>query len=193
MKTRKSSRRQNAGVQPFGQKSNYELLDAEQKELFNRMDQKSKDMWLAASPEEAVKIRPRKAIDFEFRMPAPRNEAERFKREFDERKAIIERQPRIPGQPRYFGLVFSLMGDKDPRHDENDEYKRVKAANPAYKDPFELNGVGWYDRNPDNPPAWFKRDPVKNEYDMDIDEGGRRMRRRKTLRRGSVRRMKRRV
>jgi hypothetical protein len=194
MRTRKSSRRQNAGVQHFGQKSNYELLDDEQKELFNRMDQKSKDMWLAASPEEAVKIRPRKAIDFEFRMPPPANEAERFIREYDARREEVASRPRVPDQPRFFGFIFSLLGDKDPRINENEEYKKVKAANPAYKDPFELNGVGIQDRNPNNPPAWFKRDaPVKNEYDMDIDEGGRRMRRRKTLRRGSVRRMKRRV
>ena len=188
MKSRRSRRRQNAGVL-----SNYELLDAEQRELFERMTPESKRMWMSVSPEEAKLIRPRKALDIQLQWPAPRNEAERFHREFDERKAVIERQPRIPGQPRYFGLVFSLLGDKDPRHDENEEYKRVKAANPAYKDPFELNGVGWYDRNADKPPAWFKRDPPKNEYDMDIDEGGRRMRRRKTLRRGSVRRMKRRV
>lgn len=191
MKSRRSRRRQNAGVL-----TNYHLLDDEQKALFARMSPESRNKWMSVSADEAKLIRPRKALDIQLQWPEPRNESERFKREFDERKAVIERQPRIPGQPRYFGLVFSLMGDKDPRHDENDEYKRVKAANPAYKDPFELNGVGWYDRNPDNPPAWFKRDPVKpvkNEYDMDIDEGGRRMRRRKTLRRGSVRRMKRRV
>jgi len=195
MRTRKSSIRQKGGVQHFGQKSNYELLDDEQKELFNRMDAKSKKMWLDASPEEAVLVRPRKAIDFEFRMPPPRNEEERFIREYDARRKEIESRPRVPGEPRYFGpFVFSLKGDQDPRIDENKEYERVKAANPAYKDPFELNGVGIQDRNPNNPPAWFKRDaPVKNDYDMDIDEGGRRMRRRKTLRRRSVRRMKRRV
>ena len=191
MKSRRSRRRQNAGV--LGQKSNYELLDDDQKALFERMTPESRRMWMSLPPEEAKLIRPRKPLDIQLQWPAPRNEAERFNREFDERKAVIERQPRIPGQPRYFGFVFSLLGDKDPRHDENEEYKRVKAANPAYKDPFELNGVGWYDRNLDNPPAWFKRDPPRNEYDMEIDEGGRRMRRRKTLRRGSVRRMKRRV
>jgi len=194
MRTKKSSRRQKGGVQHFGQKSNYELLDDEQKELFNRMDAKSKKMWLDASPEEAVLVRPRKAIDFEFRMPPPRNEAERFIREYDARREEVASRPRVPGEPRYFGFIFSLKGDQDPRIDENKEYERVKAANPAYKDPFELNGVGIQDRNPNNPPAWFKRDaPVKDESAMDIDEGGRRMRRRKTLRRRSVRRMKRRV
>ena len=197
MRTRKSSRRQNGGVEPFGQRPKYDLLDAEQKELFNRMDAKSKKFWLdllETNPEEAVLIRPRKAIDFEFRMPPPRNEAERFIREYDARRKEIESRPRVPGQPRYFGLIFSLKGDQDPRIDENKEYERVKAANPAYKDPFELNGVGIQERNPNNPPAWFKRDPpVKDDSAMDIDEGGRRMRRRKTLRRRSVRRMKRRV
>ena len=198
MRTRKSSRRQNGGVQPFGQTPKYDLLDAEQKELFNRMDAKSKKFWLdllETNPKEALQIRPRKPIDFVFTMPPPRNEAERFIREYDARRKEIESRPRVPGEPRYFGpFVFSLKGDQDPRIDENKEYERVKAANPAYKDPFELNGVGIQDRNPNNPPAWFKRDaPVKNDYDMDIDEGGRRMRRRKTLRRRSVRRMKRRV
>jgi hypothetical protein len=155
MRTRKSSRRQNGGVEPFA----------------------------------------RKPLDFVFTMGPPRNEAERFIREYDERRKEVASRPRVPGQPRYFGPFVSLLeGDKDPRIDENKEYERVKEANPDYKDPFELNGVGIQDRNPNNPPAWFKRDaPVKNDYDMDIDEGGRRMRRRKTLRRRSVRRMKRRV